>query len=284
MDYTFDELLPIIKNLSELYTRKESSSITYEMAEQLMEAIIYCIKENDSNILDTDCNELIKLDEIQNAEAFYQHGYNLVLNKVKKSKNIYEKMIIHFESYGNLNYYDTVVKGLPSFFIHYDTKFNPQNHILTLDYPTLKPLNNLCGVDAVYQYISYIQLEQIFLSAFPYSYIIETLTQFHINYKGLFMNICSIVLRNIVCHMMVKKNLNDKEIIVEEMEYLNSFISITPKAELELKLIEMIKILVENKYNNNNELFNYLKADIKEFTSELIDAAKNNYLNKLFRL
>lgn len=284
MDYTFDELLPIIKNLSELYTRKESSSITYEMAEQLMEAIIYCIKENDSNILDTDCNELIKLDEIQNAEAFYQHGYNLVLNKVKKSKNIYEKMIIHFESYGNLNYYDTVVKGLPSFFIHYDTKFNPQNHILTLDYPTLKPLNNLCGVDAVYQYISYIQLEQIFLSAFPYSYIIETLTQFHINYKGLFMNICSIVLRNIVCHMMVKKNLNDKEIIVEEMEYLNSFISITPKAELELKLIEMIKILVENKYNNNNELFNYLKADIKEFTSELINAAKNNYLNKLFRL
>lgn len=284
MDYTFDELLPIIKNLSELYTRKESSSITYEMAEQLMEAIIYCIKENNSNIRNTACNELIKLAEIKNAEAAYQHGYNIVLNKVKKSKDIYEKMIIHFESYGNLNYYDTIVKGLPSFFIHYDAKFNPQNHILTLDYPTLKPLNNLCGVDAVYQYISYIQLEQIFLSAFPYSYIIETLTQFHINYKGLFINICSIVLRNIICHMIVKKSLNDKEIIVEEMEYLNSFINITPKAELELKLIEMIKILIENEYNNNNELFNYLKADIKEFTSELINAAKNNYLNKLFRL
>lgn len=43
-DYTMEELLPIVKDLAELYTSKASTSITYDAARVFMEAIQYVIR------------------------------------------------------------------------------------------------------------------------------------------------------------------------------------------------------------------------------------------------
>ena len=45
MQYKTEELIPIVAKLAEKYTAKESTSITYEKAQQLMGAVIYCICE-----------------------------------------------------------------------------------------------------------------------------------------------------------------------------------------------------------------------------------------------
>lgn len=45
MGYEIEELVPIVGKLAEKYTSKESTSITYEKAQQLMEAVLYCIHE-----------------------------------------------------------------------------------------------------------------------------------------------------------------------------------------------------------------------------------------------
>ena len=37
--------MPIVAELADKYTGKESTSITYEKARQLMEAVLYCIHE-----------------------------------------------------------------------------------------------------------------------------------------------------------------------------------------------------------------------------------------------
>ena len=44
MDYEMEELVPIVGKLAEKYTANESTSITYEKAEQLMGAVLYCRK------------------------------------------------------------------------------------------------------------------------------------------------------------------------------------------------------------------------------------------------
>lgn len=43
MEYTMEELVPVVGKLAEKYTAYESTSITYEKAEQLMGAVLYCI-------------------------------------------------------------------------------------------------------------------------------------------------------------------------------------------------------------------------------------------------
>ena len=45
MNYKMEELAQIVAGLAEKYTAKESTSITYERAEQFMGAVLYCIRE-----------------------------------------------------------------------------------------------------------------------------------------------------------------------------------------------------------------------------------------------
>lgn len=45
MKYEIEELVPIVAELAKKYTGYESTSITYEKAEQLMGAVLYCIQE-----------------------------------------------------------------------------------------------------------------------------------------------------------------------------------------------------------------------------------------------
>ena len=47
MNYKMEELVPIVAKLAEEYTAGESTSITYEKAQQLMEAVIYSIHEGE---------------------------------------------------------------------------------------------------------------------------------------------------------------------------------------------------------------------------------------------
>lgn len=46
MEYEMAQLLELTKQLSEQYTSKDSSSVTYETAGMLMEAVLYCIQED----------------------------------------------------------------------------------------------------------------------------------------------------------------------------------------------------------------------------------------------
>ena len=47
MEYEMEELITIVGRLAEKYNAHESTSMTYEKAEQLMEAILYCIHETE---------------------------------------------------------------------------------------------------------------------------------------------------------------------------------------------------------------------------------------------
>lgn len=51
--YTMEQLIPVVAGLAEEFTSKESCSVTYEKARQLMEAVIYCIGHLES------CNSLL---------------------------------------------------------------------------------------------------------------------------------------------------------------------------------------------------------------------------------
>ena len=42
-NYVMEDFIPIVGRLADEFTSKESSSITYERARQLMKAVIYCI-------------------------------------------------------------------------------------------------------------------------------------------------------------------------------------------------------------------------------------------------
>jgi len=189
MNYSMEELAPVAGGLIRKYGGYENSSVTYEKAEQLMGAVIYCIREYEAG------NDSRPLPEAKvSACAAYQAGYECVMRKAKKAVTLYNQTAVIFHSYHLRCLKDTFRKGLPEFFRNYDPRFHPQDTILTLDYPVLVNLQDLSGIDRIYEYLRCICLEQKFLAQIPRDEVTECLREYHDCYEGLFENVCHIFL------------------------------------------------------------------------------------------
>ncbi|WP_333647946.1 DUF6179 domain-containing protein [Lacrimispora sp.] len=274
-----EELLPLVGELAEKYTGKESTSITYEKARQLMGAVLYCIREYEVGLEQKE--GLISPDDRVEAKAAYRLGYEKVLEKVKETQALYNHIIGDFNSYGNRCYYDTFAKGLPSFFLYYDPRFTPQDHLLTLDYPVLCPMNSLRGIDAIHVYVKSIGLEQTLLGKFPEEYIFHVLKAYSADYKSLFINIASIVLRNVLGCRMAGKGIHTGKYTDEEIKRLENCINCNTAEELERYLKELTDELMDIGYGNNEELGEYLKKDLHDYAFELKQGIKNRCLDRI---
>ncbi|MEY8321782.1 DUF6179 domain-containing protein [Lachnospiraceae bacterium 46-61] len=257
MEYKIEELVSIVELLAEKYNAFENTSITYEKAEQFMEAVLYCINEAEqfehyTNMLTT----------MMSAKQAYEIGMVYVEKKVKTALDLYNNMLSEFVDYQNRCLHDTFIKALPEFFRRYDIKFEPQNTILTLDYPILKDISEYKGIDKIYEYIKCIYLEQSFLSKFTESYVTNILYQYHHCYKDMIDNICEIVFRTIIAYILIHKPLSEtiweqtdnikmKNIFLKnDLQYVNQYV------------INELKKFLKKYYENGEELFEYIEGSI----------------------
>lgn len=273
MGYVLEELLPIVAELAGKYTSGESTSINYERANQLMEAVLYCIGENEKE------NALVSNAGIPAGEAYWL-GYEKVIEKVKRTQEKYNAMVLNFCAYGNENYHDTVTKALPGFFRHYDVMFAPQDTIITMDYPTICPIRKVSGIDAVETYVDYIGLEQKFLGAFPEEYVLKVLRKFQEGYEKQFYNLCSIFYRHVLGCMLIGKRMEEEAGWMEYVK-LEQTVSSYSEEQLETALDNMTCRMVQEKWEMVPELENYLRADVPDFATEMVLAVENGYLSKV---
>ena len=188
MNYDPEELIPIVAEVTDLYTKGESTSVTYEAAQHLMEAVLYCIHEAES----MNANGLATCQQTD-ARSLYEAGLQEVVDKVERAKEKYKVLISSFSSYGNRNLNDTVLKAIPGFFKLYSPRFSPQETIITMDYPTAVPIEGKTGIDAIEEYIDKIQAEQHFLAKFAPGYVEQVLSAYTADYKDQFFNLSEIV-------------------------------------------------------------------------------------------
>lgn len=282
MTYKMEELIPVVAALAEEYTGRESSSIPYSKARQLMGAVLYCIREYEqggktgAGLLDTASE--------REAAAAYQAGYQIVLDKVKAAQNRCSEVWMEFKSYGSRAYQETVVDGLNAFFQYYDARFQPQEHLLTLDYPLLDTRQDLTGIDRIDHYIRCVELEQWFLSRLPEEYIDYVLCAYHEDYDELLLNVAEVVCRNLIGCMIAGKQIDSRPYTGPELERLKAFAAGRGRAGLEEVLGERIDYLVLRKMGGTEALAKYLKCDVKNFCAELLHAAKYGCLEQVLAL
>lgn len=281
--YEMEELLPIVARLADQYTSKESSSIRFETARQLMEAVIYCIdhaEELDYNH-DRLGEEFIVREQGMSANEAYEHGYHVVVDKVKRANLQYTALLSNFNWYQNQAYYDTFIKGMPSFFLYYDAKFAPQNHILTLDYPTLRFIGEVQGIDAIERFLCYTEYEQEFLRAFPEEYVRKVLELYHKDYEELLINVCSLVLRNVLVCMWMNKPLMDNRFPENACNSIREQIRDCGQEGTKEILTKLLERVLKQGYKNHDILMEYLSYDVAEFSIELYHAAQHGGIEVL---
>ena len=276
MDYEMEELVPIVGKLAEKYTSHESTSITYEKAEQLMGAVLYCIHE-----LWESSGNAPSLNKKLTAQRAYEMGAAYVREKTGKALDLYNRILPEFCHYENKCLYDTFVKGIPEFFKWYDIQFEPQNTILTLDYPLLKDISEYTGIDKIFEFIKSIGLEQKFLKLFPAGYVINILSKDNRNWQESMDNICEIVFTHVIGHIMLGKSLTVIELKETDYFYMQEMFEQIALEDIKKHLEVTLEIYIKNYYENDRELLNYLSGAISGIVVRLKNAADNKVLGNI---
>lgn len=276
MDYQMEELFPIVSELAQKYAGYESTSITYEKAQSLMEAVLFCLSEYNGSATDSLVQRDISVKEQ------YSIGAKLLSEKVENIRKIFNEVSFQFEDFGVKCLYDTVQKGIPQFLKWYDIKFCPQNTILTLDYPLLIDCSSLTGADAVYKYIRAIQTEQIFLGKFDRNYVMLVLEKYNSEYSDMIENICSIVLTNIIGHIAIKKPFNDIDFLYEEYLQLSKIFAGKSIPDIENVVKDLIKKIVSQFYENDMDMLEYLCYETNNIAVRIYTANQHEQLSKIF--
>lgn len=277
MDYTMEELIPVVGKLAEKYTAGDSTSITYETAEQLMGAVLYCIHE----LEESGHNSLILNGETMTAQKAYEIGVLYVEEKVKKALDLYDEVLNGFYHYENQCLWDAVVKELPEFFKRYNTRFEPQNTILTIDYPVLKDISTYTGIDKIYEFITSIYCEQKFLNLFPDNYVITILSKYNGQWKESIENVCEEVFISVIGHLLVGKPLTKIDFDEADYSCIEEIFTQTDLNDICKRLENMVETFVKNYCENDRNLLEYLSGAIKGIVVRFINAADNGVLENM---
>ena len=167
---------------------------------------------------------------------------------------------------------------MPSFFLYYDARFNPQNHILTLDYPVLISQEHLCGIDRILAYLHCVEAEQKFLGKIPEPLVRQVLCARQPDYRDLFENLAGMMLGYCLGCMIAGKPLSCgrfEETDYEAMKRMAGKFGVDRQA-LEEKLADYLDLLVKQGYGGDRLLCEYLSAYIPDFAAMLRHGAEHD--------
>ena len=265
-----EELYLIISELTKKYTGGHSTSVPREIAKQLAEAVCYCIDEiweqKDGLIPDQ-----------QETRSVYEAGRQKLLDRVTEAQQLYSEIMNDFDAYGNRTLKGTVSDGIPKFFLYYDADYNPQDHILTLDYPVLESLEELRGIKRILAYLKCIYLEQRFIKLFPRDYVLEVFRNYHHSYKLLVLNLPGILLRKLLANSLLELPLWKRALERRHYEKLAQLIQRQGRESLELTLLRLLQSLI----GSQEELFQYLKRELADIAGEFVNGAQHDCLERM---
>lgn len=258
LNFEMEELIPIVAELAGQYTGFESTSVTYERAEQLMEAVLYCIREYETAGTGT-----LMTNHITAREA-YEHGCRLVREKAEALRKLYNSLTPFFRSYGNICLQDTVLKGIPEFLKWYDMKYAPMDTIIMLDYPVPADLSAYSGVDAVYKYLKILYQEQRFLQELEPSYIRTVLENSFGNSEDSMENLGNPIFLNLMVHIMLKKPLDTAGFTESERRQTKAMYESLTYDELAAQLEKVTVKFAETYWQNDSDIVEYLKCHVRD--------------------
>lgn len=284
-NFSEEELLQIVAERVRKFTSNESTSVTYTKARQIMGSILYCMEdweEEQINLDENNADTTIRTKADINAKEAFQIGLNKKKMKIKSALVLYNKLRNTFCYYENECYRDTVISGMEGFFKVYDVEFDATNHILTLDYPLIKEVCKLKGIDLIYEYLYRTVLEQRFLKRFEEQNVIKILSGYHQNHTEYIINICKLVLRNVMGCMLINKPIYDLTMDNNNRSEIKERYEAYSLAELEQLILGLLDKLIREEFEDDRSLFQYLEYDVKEFAFELRHCLDNHCLESLF--
>lgn len=173
------------------YTMQESSSVSVETAQELLESICFTLRISLSENPDTQ-----KLLEAANLDELLVAGQKILEAKSEATRQLWQLACLSAPSIENTSYRDTL-QSIGGFFKHYDYRFFAHLIPCDIDYQLCHPVPEAyVGVEYVSEYLHRVLTENEILHCFDHILVQKLLTSYCSDYQGLLINLCEPVIVN----------------------------------------------------------------------------------------
>lgn len=253
------------------------SSLSKERTQSLMDSIIYTLSFYFSSMETQKMQDMLQYQDIS---KIYEQSHNFILQQVH---TLYLK-VVELQKYivdiPLQVYQETLGTGLTAFFDAYNFDYCTQDIILTLDYPTCRPLQKN-GLEKMLEYVSYLEIEHYFLHCFEISDIEKVIVGYCYYEKDMIDNISLLFINQI----LIKRLLGDYQELLfkdkQEIDKIYVLLKNCLKEEIYQSLYTQLTMMVNSLSTiYRQEIFSYYSYIIDDLASLLFQHCQFQTLDK----
>lgn len=281
MEYFQLQIMNILKDLIMRYTKGESTSVTVDTAENIMNSIFYSIDTGLKNLGGPEAAlESIKTGQIN---KIYDKGLELVSAGFKDSRDTFQNIKKNRLKVGLEAYDSTIDEALPAFFEKYGAVFDAHNTMASIDYPLLFDDMSITGIFYIRKYLETLEAETVFCSLFPEKAIQEVLAIYgriyKIDYTKTLTNIFELVIN--ACFFSILSDGSPYELSISSMQYDVLVKKILGMHSLDIIIDETMNKLITDLNITDSKLKKYIERYKADFKTRLKFAYETESLKNL---
>lgn len=222
-----EKIWRILEKQANRYNGCDSTSMTIEKAQSLLESLLYTIEfmihdgTSPKEILDGDMQLLIR------------QGQELLKNKCRDTKIEWKLMCQTMPQINNI-YFLSTIKNLGLFFERYDLYYGAHLIPCSIDYWPMQPVSErLKGVSYMEEYIRRLQMENDFLNWFERQDVIRLYKRYVPDYPEALFNLCEPVLTNAIGLEMIGQDIHRLNISAAGQTYIFKLLAHRSEEEIQ---------------------------------------------------
>lgn len=225
------DLLAILAEQTDKWSRGKSSSIPTEKAKEIMNSVMFVIGiQLKSYQMPEQAIDMLKTESLK---QLFESGMKLVKQKMMIARRLQKRIMDNLFETPNVYYRSTIFDGINGFFKLYRPQFAAHEIHITADYPVYIGRPRLNGIEFIEQYLRCIEAENAFCICFAAKDVHHLLSGLTKDYPSVPMNIFEPVLLSalglsILKHDPIRLDLSKEDILLLYREF-------TGKSDIEIQ-------------------------------------------------
>lgn len=272
------DIMNLLKDLILRYTKGESTSVTVETSESLLNSILYAI---DFYMLKMDSPEaaVMELKE-KSIKQIYENGIELIRDCIIDTKKLYGKIKRNKLSI-ELEPYNTTIEEILCFFEEYNIVFGAHNGMGSIDYPLVFDDMTVRGVSYIKNYLEHLEIETEFCRLFSEKEINRILVGYEkmcrLSHNIELINIFEILINNSLFSVLCGNEARQLNITKYQFNKMNE--KLKRLTQVDGLINDAIFRIVDELRIKNEFLIGYINNYKKLFEKRLISVLKNDRLD-----
>lgn len=277
-----NESMEMLQELIGQYTQGESTSVTTEIAEELMTSLLYATDAWLSGLEEPE--EAVGQLTTMTLRQIHEKGLAAIRQCFEETKRLYQDAAVNKLDVPVDAYHLSIDDSIPVFLRKYSMIFGAHHTMASIDYPLAHDDMQVQGVFYIKQYLERFKLETEFCKLFDHQDLLELLVCYgrenRVNYRIELFNIFELVRNNAVFSLLAGGEPNGLRISEVQFNSLEQQFTGLAKRQLKVIISEATERLLE-RLPLSPAVKKYILQGVDDLSQRLVNGTKHHSLHKV---